>query len=231
MVLACVIRCNSFDLGKFLHALRRHIVSLPLTLPFPSLSKKMATKGMEHRFEGLSILESENKLVIGVDFGTTYSGVAYLFTGVEKPEPLVITEWPGAKGADKQKVPTLIRYEVSQNRRYQWGYELAHSLAADKIEGIKLLLDPDHPKPLYVPQTNTKAELRRLGKPAIDVAADYIAALYKHALSKIEQAWPADYLQMLEKQFVLSVPAVWSDKAKDSTLKVRLFGYLIHRPS
>lgn len=170
--------------------------------------------------EGLSVVESENKLIIGVDFGTTYSGVAYLFTGVEKPEPIVVTEWPGAKGATKPKVPTLIRYDPSQRRSFQWGYELAHSTVAGRIEAIKLLLDPDHAKPIYVPQSNTKAELTRLGKPAVDVAADYISALCKHAFSKIEASWPEDYLQMLQKEFVLSVPAVWSDKAKDSTMRV-----------
>jgi hypothetical protein len=30
---------------------------------------------------------------------------------------------------------------------------------------------------------------------------------------------PADYLEMCQKQFVLSVPAVWSDKAKFMTQK------------
>lgn len=175
---------------------------------------------MESLLEGLNMVEDDNNIIIGLDFGTTYSGVAYLFTGAEKPEPIVVTEWPGAKGANKPKVPTLIRYEKSSERSYTWGYELAHSITADKIEGIKLLLDPDHPKPLYVPQSNTKAELQRLGKPAVDVAADYIAALYKHALSKIEAAWPEDYLGGLQKKFVLTVPAVWSDKAKDSTMRV-----------
>jgi molecular chaperone DnaK (HSP70) len=175
---------------------------------------------MESHLESLNMVEDDNNLIIGLDFGTTYSGVAYLFTGTEKPEATVVTEWPGAKGANKPKVPTLIRYEKSSGGSYTWGYELAHSTAADKIEGIKLLLDPDHPKPLYVPQSNTKAELQRLGKPAVDVAADYIVVLYKHALSKIDAAWPEDYLAGLQKKFVLTVPAVWSDKAKDSTMRV-----------
>lgn len=185
----------------------------------------MALSKVEKDLGGLHFLENENKLIIGIDFGTTYSGVAYLFTGGEKPEPIPVTEWPGAKGANRPKVPTLIRYENNtknpvEKSQYQWGYEIAHSTATNKIEGIKLLLDPDHPKPLYVPQANTKAELQRLGKPAVDVAADYITTLYKHALSKIEASWPEDFLQMLQKEFVLSVPAVWSDKAKDSTLRV-----------
>lgn len=184
---------------------------------------------MEKPSKGSNDPRSEKNIVIGVDLGTTYSGVAYLFTGVDKPEPLVITEWPGARGADRPKVPTLIRYEDSNRRSYQWGYELAHSVSPDKIEGIKLLLDPDHSKPLCVPQTNTKAELRRLGKPAVDVAADYMTALYEHALSKIQASWPVNYLQMLKMEFVLSVPAVWSDKAKDSTLRVSIHANFFQR--
>ncbi len=164
--------------------------------------------------------EDENKLVIGLDFGTTYSGVAYLFTGTEKPESIAITDWPGVPGANRPKVPTLIRYDNSSERPYTWGYELESSHDVNKIVGIKLLLDPDHPKPLYVPQSNTKAELQNLGKSAVDVAADYIATIYKHALSKIEAAWPEEYIKKLPKKFILSVPAVWSDKAKNSTMEV-----------
>ena len=182
---------------------------------------------MESAFEGLSLNEDGDKLIIGVDFGTTYSGVAYLFTGVEKPEPIPITEWPG--GLNKPKVPTIIRYEKNSPQTFAWGYELAHATIEGKIEGIKLLLDPDQLKPLYVPQSNTKAELKRLGKPPIDVAADYISALYNHALSKIEAAWPQDYLQMLQKKFVLTVPALWSDKAKDMTMRVLMLPYLKFR--
>ena len=148
----------------------------------------MTDQRMESAFGGLSMDEDGDKLVIGVDFGTTYGGVAYLFTGVEKPEPIPITEWPG--GLSKPKAPTISRYEKNSPQTFTWGYELAHTTIDGKVEGIKLLLDPGQPKPLYVPQSNIKAELKRLGKPPIDVAADYISALYKHALSKIEAAWP-----------------------------------------
>ena len=104
---------------------------------------------MESAFEGLSLNEDGDKLIIGVDFGTIYSGVAYLFIGVEKPEPIPITEWPG--GLNKPKVPTIIRYEKNSPQTFAWGYELAHANIEGKIEGIKLLLDPDQLKALYVP--------------------------------------------------------------------------------
>lgn len=150
-----------------------------------------------------------------------YPRVAYVFT--TKPDQVyTITEWPGAKGRSLPKVPTLIRY--SDNVNFQWGYELDRT-TKDRIEGIKLLLDPDQSKPLYVPPVNAEAELQKLGKPAIDVATDYIRAIYQHALRKIEGKYPKSYLDMLNKQFVLSVPAVWSDKAKDATLQVRVLRF------
>ena len=41
-------------------------------------------------------LEEEDRLIIGLDFGTTFSGIAYAFVGGdEKPEVVPIVEWPG----------------------------------------------------------------------------------------------------------------------------------------
>ena len=144
--------------------------------------------------------------------------IAYVFT--TKPDQVyTITDWPGAKGRSVPKAPSTIKYSDLQS--FQWGYELERTLQ-EKIEGIKLLLDPYQEKPLYVPQSNTEAELKKLGKPALDVATDYIGAIYQHAMRKIEGKYPKNFLDLLEKQFVLSVPAIWSDKAKDATLKVLL---------
>lgn len=58
-----------------------------------------------------------------------------------------------------------------------------------------------------------------LPKDPVDVAADFIGAIYKHGLDKIKSALVGDYFHSCQKQFVLSVPAVWSDKAKDRTLR------------
>lgn len=65
-----------------------------------------------------------------------------------------------------------------------------------------------------------KRDRKALPKDPIDVAADFIGAIYKHALDVIESSTVQGYFQLCEKDFVLSVPAVWSDKAKDLTLKV-----------
>ena len=113
----------------------------------------------------------------------------------------------------------MISYDPDNKHAFTWGAQ-RHKHA--KIEGIKLLLDPEQETPIYLPASNTAAELRKLGKPAVEVATDYINSVYKHAMNKIESKWPADYLSMCQKKFVVSVPAVWSDKAKDTTMKVKI---------
>ena len=123
----------------------------------------------------------------------------------------------GLEGFKQPKIPTVISYDPKNKKEFTWGAQ-KHKNA--KIEGMKLLLDPSQETPLYIPETNTAAELEKLGKPVIDVATDYIAAVYHHALYKIESEVPAEYLRMCQKKFVISVPAVWSAKAMNATLAV-----------
>ena len=101
----------------------------------------------------------------------------------------------------------------------RWGFDLDRSTEG-RIEGVKLLLDPDQPRSIYIPAVDTKAELRRLGKPAIAVATDFINALWTHASANIESKYLKDYFNLLKKKFVLTVPAVRSEKAQDATLRV-----------
>lgn len=123
----------------------------------------------------------------------------------------------GLEGFLQLKVPTVICYGDSSTNNTTWG---AQKHKGDVVQGLKLLLDPDQPWPLYLPESTAKTDLKRLGKPAVEVAADFLSAIYKHAMKKIESSVPADFLMICQKEFVLIVPAVWSDKAKDTTLKV-----------
>lgn len=62
--------------------------------------------------------------------------------------------------------------------------------------------------------------MAKLVKPPVEMAADYIRSMYQHAMDHIATKVPEDYLQNeVKKKFVISVPAVWSDKAKDATLR------------
>ncbi|ESZ93131.1 hypothetical protein SBOR_6503 [Sclerotinia borealis F-4128] len=157
-------------------------------------------------YHAANAYQSDDQLVIALDFGTTFSGIAYAFTKEDKPELTSILDWP---------VSTVICYGPKGDSSFTWG---AQTHKHEIIRGMKLLFDPTQDKPVYPPFASTGNDLRLLGKPALDVAADFIGAMYEHAMTVIEDKIPKDYLEMCQKQFVLSVPAVWSDKAKDLTL-------------
>ncbi|KAI1144855.1 actin-like ATPase domain-containing protein [Nemania diffusa] len=162
--------------------------------------------------------EAQDRVVIALDFGTTYSGIAYAFSNPgRKAEVVSIVDWPGLEGHRQPKVPTLVGYDPKDPTKFRWGGQV--DWRNNAVHGVKLLLDPSQPRPMYLPTTNVKTELKKLPKDPVDVAADFMGAIYSHALSKIESTRIKDYFNMCQKQFVLSVPAVWSDAAKDKTLR------------
>lgn len=125
----------------------------------------------------------------------------------------------GLEGYRQPKVPTLILYDKNDPSKYKWGGQVTWRDPA--VHGVKLLLDPDQMKPKYLPASSFSNDRNELAKDPVDVASDFIGAIYKHALSVIESSEVRDYFNICEKEFILSVPAVWSDKAKDLTLRVR----------
>lgn len=192
----------------------------------------VAMDKMVEAVKDLKVNQAEDQIVIALDFGTTFSGIAYAFAKGGKPDLVSVMDWPGKNvwkemisnklmnqgtSFKQPKIPTVICYDPDNKNSFTWGAQ-KHKTKA--VAGVKLLLDPEQPRPLYLPELTAKVDIKRLGKSAVDVAADYIEAIYKHALEKIEGKVPAEYLKICQKQFVLSVPAVWSDKAKDTTLKV-----------
>lgn len=134
---------------------------------------------------------------------------------------MALNENLGLEGHRQPKVPTLVGYDPKDPTKFRWGGQV--DWRNNAVHGVKLLLDPSQPRPMYLPTTNVKTELKKLPKDPVDVAADFMGAIYSHALSKIESTRIKDYFNMCQKQFVLSVPAVWSDAAKDKTLRVSLW--------
>nr|RBQ97628.1 hypothetical protein FVER53263_00133 [Fusarium verticillioides] len=180
----------------------------------PSVNTASSHEGVS-RGLGTSAFNSKDRIIIALDFGTTYSGVAYCFASSSDVKPIV--DWLGLEGRTQPKVPTVIAYDPDDSSEFKWGGQL--SWRDDQVQGVKLLLDPKQTRPPYLPSTNVKSEMKKLPKSAVDVAADFIGAMYSHALERIESKVPRDYLDLCEKTFVLSVPAVWSEKAMESTVQ------------
>lgn len=123
----------------------------------------------------------------------------------------------GLEGHRQPKVPTLIMYDENDPSKFKWGGQLNWRDPA--VRGVKLLLDPDQDRPVYLPMSSVKNDFKGLKKDVVVVAADFIGAIYKHALSVVKSSVLESYFDFCQKDFILSVPAVWSDKAKELTLE------------
>jgi len=163
--------------------------------------------------------EPVERLVISIDFGTTFSGVAFCFLSRQNPRVCAIENWPGTDGETIQaaKVPTLINYDSQDTSKFVWGAAVNNT--SDNVVGVKLMLDPSQPRPLFLHSPNVKKTLKKLPKPVIEIVSDYLGAIYRHAFTEIAKEVPDEYLALCRKEFVLTVPAVWSDAAKNATLQ------------
>lgn len=90
-------------------------------------------------FDRLSI--DERKIIVGIDFGTTYSGVAWAET--QRPDRrAAITVWPISKtapeGESSDKVPTRLRYN-NDDEEPEWGFSIPMNTPPEEVvEWFKL---------------------------------------------------------------------------------------------
>ncbi|TEY43471.1 hypothetical protein BOTCAL_0369g00010 [Botryotinia calthae] len=75
-------------------------------------------------------------IIVGVDFGMTYTGVAYSTSGMQQPR--FIQRWP-KQTHDLRKVPSIIHYDPENSHKPEWGFSCQYS--EDKKEWFKRYLD------------------------------------------------------------------------------------------
>ncbi|KAK2609277.1 hypothetical protein QQS21_002212 [Conoideocrella luteorostrata] len=124
-------------------------------------------------------------------------------------------DWPGTNGVSAPKTPTIVRYKKLESA-FEWG--AVAERAEDAIIGIKLLLDPSQKRPEYLSVYSSQKIRSSLPKPAVNIASDLIGKFYERAISEISKTVPQDYFDLCSKEYVLTVPAVWSDAAKHATM-------------
>jgi hypothetical protein len=192
----------------------------------------------------------EDRLIVGVDFGTTYSGVAAVFTGT--PEDIdIIKTWPGGNGITSDKVPTEIAYVLPLEAGQQSGRPSTAPTPVSPIDGageqapekdpsrpeptkkwgfqfrpeeprlrcIKLFLDRNQKLPHFVSPLETAAQLRKCDRTVMDAVSDYLTRLYRHTMETLTRRYGESFVSTTPVEFVLTVPAVWSDAAKNATLQ------------
>ncbi|CAK7270286.1 hypothetical protein SEPCBS119000_004011 [Sporothrix epigloea] len=164
---------------------------------------------------------SKAQLIVGIDFGTTFSGVAFAFATNNGAKEDIITEWPGAGSYTKQKIPTVLYYDQYQ-KVVGWGPDVADALAptgypkagVQKVEWFKLQLmlsGNTYIDPINLPPLPP-------GKSEIDVAADYLFKL-RQAMRASLQKTLGEVFNREERniRYYLTVPAIWNDAGKAAT--------------
>ncbi|KAJ5548339.1 hypothetical protein N7513_005573 [Penicillium frequentans] len=155
----------------------------------------------------------QTKLVIGLDFGTTFSGIAWALEGCKGDIVEVIQEWPGKGNSTSQKAPTLISYHGNE---IQWGYQVDDINTA--VRGVKLLLDTSQPT-RYIPAAESERLIRALKKEPVAVAGDYMKMIVSHAKQILHRRGMGDLLERPDVKYILTIPGVWSHKAEDLTMQ------------
>ncbi|KAF9276168.1 hypothetical protein BGZ88_001895 [Linnemannia elongata] len=151
----------------------------------------------------------EYPLLVAIDFGTTFSGVAYAFK--QNGEVLEMTTWPHQANL-YGKVPTVSAYSKENDKMHSWGYAAKAAMLTpnarnlDLLQKFKLFLDNDLAP--YLPP------LPRTINPQ-NAISDYLRAIHTHAIAEILKNGGGGMIDPQHHiQYCLTVPAMWTDAAK-----------------
>ncbi|KAF5669821.1 Hsp70 chaperone protein [Fusarium heterosporum] len=151
-------------------------------------------------------------LVIGIDFGTTYSGVAWLLSG--KQESIqIVTDWHTVNNyrTDRPKAPSAIFYRHLNDQNPSWGYATPEDDSV--LRWFKLLLIDEKDLPEKVrksPQVKAaRALLHKCNKTPVQVFADYLSKIWDHSHPQIAAAEGDRFTDLYPLHFVVTLPAIW----------------------
>ncbi|KAK4227814.1 hypothetical protein QBC38DRAFT_477037 [Podospora fimiseda] len=171
------------------------------------------------RRDQIGILDNmASTLCFGIDFGTTYSGVAWAWSG--QPQDInIVTSWPSKLigNSDREKTPTEIQFETTRtgSKRITWGYDVPSD--SDPFRWFKLLLvDEDQLQPHLVKSKQLKEARQRLqneGLQPVQAVAMYLREIWNHTLEHVRRMLQ-DAVDECRFHIVLTVPAIWKDDAR-----------------
>ncbi|KAG4436977.1 hypothetical protein IFR05_007547 [Cadophora sp. M221] len=180
-----------------------------------------------------------NCLVIGIDYGTTYTGIAFRDLtfdeegNVRDSDIGIVRGWPGISAIhDDNKAPSQISYEIGVNNERQWGFDICPDTARlgltklqledqDKVDELKKILAAV--KALETLDISTIEYHNGLAvmysKDPEAIVADYLTKIRGHLMGYLKRQYDPTYLALTPIDLVVTVPAEWSEGAKDRTLR------------
>ena len=184
---------------------------------------------------------TNSDLIIGIDFGTTFTGVAYICSGgISKTPSLtelenvvdrisVIKTWPSQMNSVTDKTPSVLAYNKDPPI---WGWNVKPTddpqIAYFKLglqEDVLSLYQHHSLQTLnagsalggYLSDSNWRhPELPEMR--SVDYAIDFLSSINRFIKEEIlPNRYGNVFLQNQKLSYVLTVPAIWSDKAKELT--------------
>jgi hypothetical protein len=171
----------------------------------------------------------------------THHSVAVVHSALQD-EIEVIKSWPGGNGLTSDKCPTELSYEpapVTPGRQagrkpsrqnlesyprlgtpeiskgIRWGFQLQDE---PRLRCLKLFLDRSQQLPSYVSPMETAAHLKKHDKTVMDAVTDYLTMIHTHTMDWLCRRYGDNFRAHTKVEYVFTVPAVWSDAAKNATL-------------
>ncbi|CAE6420069.1 unnamed protein product [Rhizoctonia solani] len=134
--------------------------------------------------------EGESKIIVGIDIGTTQSGVAVTFleTG-DQPKIHRIVKWPGQEERDQQgKIPTVIWYDT--NKAVSFGAEALTHLSEEQADDNDWVLAQHFKLHLHPHDMGVEYGLRLNDLPPgvtlRQIYSDFLGYLLKHTQTYFE---------------------------------------------
>ncbi|RUS14379.1 hypothetical protein BC937DRAFT_93917 [Endogone sp. FLAS-F59071] len=168
----------------------------------------------------------EARVIAAIDFGTSHSGHAMTHIIEVSPDIKAFYNWP-EQPVSYCKNLTAIRYKTEPLGLVveSWGYSARRNhmtKASDKstcryFDRFKLYLDEVAAQKL--PELPS-------GFIALDIIADYLHNLYLRALKDIQSTWGAN-IRPNNIVWFLTVPAMWSEKAKQDMREAAVVAGLV----
>ncbi|EGO59403.1 hypothetical protein NEUTE1DRAFT_39823 [Neurospora tetrasperma FGSC 2508] len=163
---------------------------------------------------------SQGTVIVGIDFGTTFSGVAFTWSNqVDKIE--IITSWDAdtSDNTDECKAPTAITY--GPGNKVTWGYSIEPE--SEQLKWVKLLLlnDEDIPEEVRTSDKIKKAleYLQKHKKTAEEAVTTFLRHLWEHSIDCITRSISKGMVNYAQFHIVITLPAIWPSYARE---KMRL---------
>ncbi len=159
--------------------------------------------------------ETDNTVIIGIDFGTTFSGVAFAWSkNIDHVE--VISNWESVMPSnfDEDKAPTAISFGPKQE--VKWGYNIPST--DEQGMWFKLLLIDDNDLPEEVRDSvkimEIRAYLQKHNLTTIEVIALFLRHLWNHAIQHITKSVSCNLVNYSRFRIVITLPAIWPEYAR-----------------